>query len=48
MRILVVVSIIMALGLGACGRRASLDAPPDPAKQGKPATFVLDGLIKGV
>ncbi len=47
MRMIVVISMVLALGLGACGRRGALEPPPEgdqPEKASK--TFVLDGLIK--
>jgi predicted small lipoprotein YifL len=50
-RLAVAVALVMALGLGACGRKGPLDAPPSaavgPVVAPQPAPSPSDGFLLG-
>jgi predicted small lipoprotein YifL len=52
-RLTVAVALVVALGLGGCGRKGALDAPPSAAVAGsaavapQPAAAPADGFLTG-
>jgi len=45
MRALMIIAIVVAVGVSACGRRGAPELP-EGEKDEKSSTFILDGLIK--